>query len=86
MKNRKIRDAARAAKVGLWEVADALGISEPTMTRKLRYELPTNEQEKFLVLIERIAAGRNSGVKVENVCCAILKSFHTIPKNPGGLP
>ena len=61
MKNKKIRDAARAAKVGLWEVADALGISEPTMTRKLRYELPTNEQEKFLVLIERIAAGRNSG-------------------------
>lgn len=61
MKNRKIRDAARAAKVGLWEVADALGISEPTMTRKLRYELPTNEQEKLLVLIKQISSGRNSG-------------------------
>lgn len=61
MKNRKIRDAARAARVGLWEVADTLGISEPTMTRKLRYELPTNEQEKLLVLIEQIAAGRSSG-------------------------
>ena len=39
----------------LWAVADALGISEPTMTRKLRHELEPEETEKILAVIGDIA-------------------------------
>ena len=39
MKNQELRNAAKAAGVRLWEIADALNISESTMTRWMRREL-----------------------------------------------
>ena len=38
--NQDLRNAARDAGVPLWAIADVLHISEPTMTRNLRRELP----------------------------------------------
>ena len=38
--NQVIRREARACNVPLWRIAVRLGISEPTMTRRLRTELP----------------------------------------------
>ena len=55
MQNLLIRQTAKAKKVPLWAVADRMNISEPTMTRKLRHELPPEETEKILALIGELA-------------------------------
>ena len=48
MKNQKVRLMAKGSGIALWEVARALGISEATLTRRLRMPL-TPEQEKEIV-------------------------------------
>lgn len=55
MSNNGIRKSAKENGVKLWELADALGVSEATVTRKLRRELPDVEQEKVLTIIAEIA-------------------------------
>lgn len=55
MENITLRRAAKAAKVPLWRIAEALGISEPTMTRKLRRELSEKEKQQMLGFIEQLA-------------------------------
>ena len=55
MSNTDIRSANKAKKVPLWKVAGYLGISEATMTRKLRHELPPAEKEKILAIIDELA-------------------------------
>lgn len=59
MNNKEIRKTAREKNVNLWEIADKLKISEPTMTRKLRHELPEAEKTKILAIIDEIAERRN---------------------------
>ena len=54
--NDDIRSRARKSKVCFWQIADALGISEATITRKLRRELPDAERDKILTIIETLAA------------------------------
>lgn len=54
LQNSEIRSAAKAAGVMLWQLADALQISEPTMTRRLRRELPEHEKRKLLQIIEHL--------------------------------
>ena len=60
MKNRRIRDAANANRVKLWEVAAALGIADSSFSRKLRFELPEDEQTRIVGIIEQLAAGRGN--------------------------
>ena len=62
LSNNEVRKKAKEQGVRLWEVAEALNISEPTMTRKLRKELPTAEKERILSIIEDIASDRNTAV------------------------
>ncbi len=54
MVNEKIRTVAKKNKVRLWQIADRLGISEATITRKLRKEVPDSEKEKILLIISDI--------------------------------
>ena len=56
MSNLDVRTIAKENGVRLWEIADKLGISEPTITRKLRRELPADEKQKILSIIDEIAA------------------------------
>lgn len=42
-------------KVYLWEIADQLGISDATMSRKLRYELSGEEKELIVSIIDEIS-------------------------------
>ncbi len=56
MANNEIRLEAKRKKVTLWQVADRLGISEPTMTRKLRKELDGAEKARILSIIDEIAS------------------------------
>ena len=55
MKNKEIREKAKKLGVRLWQIADKLGISEPTMTRKLRRELEDGEKQKILNIIDELA-------------------------------
>ena len=56
MSNSDVRTAAKSAGVFLYQIAAVMGISEPTMTRKLRFELSYNEKKPIFEAIERIKA------------------------------
>ena len=58
LKNQPVRKRAHEKGVRLWELADALGVSQATMTRKLSRELPSTESKKYCALIDQIAADR----------------------------
>ena len=59
MTNQAIRETAKEKGVALWQVADKMNISEPTMTRKLRHELNKEETERILSIITELAEGAN---------------------------
>jgi transposase-like protein len=54
MANNNIRLMARGAGVPFWRIAQVLGISEPTMTRKLRNELSAKEKAKIRKIIKEL--------------------------------
>ena len=56
--NSDIRSTAKTKGVRLWEIAEFLNVSDPTMTRMLRRELPNEEKQRFLSIIEEIASKR----------------------------
>lgn len=60
MNNLLIRQEAKRAGVALWEVADALGVSDSTLYRQLRRELPAEKREKALSAIRAIAAQKGA--------------------------
>lgn len=54
-KNDRIREAAKTAGVKLWRIAEAVGLSDSNFSRKLRHELPADEQTHILGIIEELA-------------------------------
>lgn len=58
MQNADIRSYAIEKGVCLWKIADALGVSEATMTRKLRHELSAEEKEQMLLAVDKIVSER----------------------------
>ena len=54
--NSDLREEARAARIPFWMIGEALSISEPTMTRKLRRELSVEEKAKIRAIIEQLKA------------------------------
>lgn len=52
--NKEIRDKAKAEGVRLWQICEEMGISEATMTRMLRNELPEKEAKRLNAIIDRI--------------------------------
>jgi len=61
MKNAQIRDAAKQSGVKLWEIADRLGLTDCSFSRKLRRELPDDLQARVLSIIGEIASERGEG-------------------------
>lgn len=57
MFNQDIRRSAAGAGVRLWQIADALGIADCSLSRKLRKELPQEEKAKIFSIIERLSQG-----------------------------
>lgn len=55
MFNKDIRNYAKEKGVFLWQVAEAMGISEPTMTRRLRSELSAEDKQTFMKSIDKLA-------------------------------
>lgn len=58
MSNLQIREAAMRSGVKMWEIADAIGITDCHFSRKLRKELPAQEQENLIKVINTIATNR----------------------------
>ena len=53
-KNTDIRKAAKESGVFLWEIADKLGVSEPTVNRYLGKEMSDSQKAKFFAAIEQV--------------------------------
>ena len=51
IKNFMIRKALTDVNMRQWELADLLGISEATLSRRLRKELPEDIQKKYIAII-----------------------------------
>ena len=54
MENMDVRLKARGAGVPLWQIADRLGVSEPTLTRWMRQKLPKEKKSQILSTIREI--------------------------------
>ena len=63
MKNVKIRDAAKQTGVYLWEIAERFGCNDGNFSRKLRRELPADEQRRILVIISELAAEKKGAIR-----------------------
>ena len=57
--NEHIRKAARIAEVPLYKVAEAVGISEPTLQRWLRVPLSAEREQRIMEAIKGLEATRN---------------------------
>ena len=55
MSNQDIRRTAAGAGVKLWQIAEALGIADCSLSRKLRRELPAEEKRRIFAIIDRLA-------------------------------
>ena len=54
--NEKIRIHAQKKKVKLWQVAEKMGVHDSKLSKKLRHELPPNETEAIMKIIDEIEA------------------------------
>ena len=54
-RNKEIRTAIKSAGLRHWQLADALKISEGTLVRRLRHELPDKEKATILNAVDAIA-------------------------------
>ena len=58
LKNQEIRQAAKRAKVRLWEVAEYLMLAQSQLSVMLRHELTDEKKKEIIGAIETIAANR----------------------------
>ena len=63
--NQDIRNHAKEKGVPIWDVAANLGMSESTISRRLRMELPETEKEKYISVIDSIFE-RTNGAAVNS--------------------
>ena len=54
MPNQEVREAAKAAGVKLWQVAEGLGMCDSVFSRKLRHELPEKTKHQALEVIKKL--------------------------------
>lgn len=55
LKNKDLREVAKAAGVRHWEIAELWGVSEMYISRMLRHELTKSERARFLQAVEEIS-------------------------------
>lgn len=53
--NADIRAELKGKKIPVYAVADVLGVHENTVFRLLRHELPEQEKQKFIKIIDRLS-------------------------------
>ena len=52
--NERVRNKLGLRRVRNWELANRLGINEATLSRRLRVELPEEEQDRLIAIIQDI--------------------------------
>ena len=65
MANKIIREELKARRVRHWELAAALGISEQTLVRWLRFEMEEDRQLEMLMKIEEITKRKERSLETE---------------------
>jgi len=55
MFNKDLRTYAKEKGVFFCQIAKVMGISEPTMTRRLREELPEQDKQEFIRIINELS-------------------------------
>lgn len=58
--NEDIKAYARLHKVKLWQIAEALGITDSAFSRKMRHELDPEYKSRIIKLVDMIAIERQS--------------------------
>lgn len=51
MVNQEIKAEAVKAGIKLWQIAEAIGLSDSNFSRKLRHELPEDDKQRILSVI-----------------------------------
>ena len=54
MKNKEIKESLKKANIYQWQVAEAMGIGETALSRKMRKELPEEEKKQIIDVIEEL--------------------------------
>ena len=52
--NTDIKQAAKAAGVRLWQIADKIGIADSSFSRRLRYKLPNDKKQEIFAIITKL--------------------------------
>lgn len=60
--NLDIRECAKKAGIYLWQIAAAIGVSEPTFNRRMRVEMPEAEKEQVKKVISRLETEQKGSV------------------------
>lgn len=60
LENQEVRKAAKSAGVRLWEICEAMNISEPSMTRLLHRELSESQKGEIMSIIQKLSAGKEA--------------------------
>lgn len=55
MSNEALRRFAAGNGVKLWQAAEALGIADTSLSRKMRKELPPDEKERIVRIIRELS-------------------------------
>lgn len=58
--NKILKEKAKVRGVHLWEVARQLGISDTTLTRHLRLEVPADEYQRIDAAIDELAKSKGA--------------------------
>ena len=59
--NSQIKEYAKDRGVFLWQVAEKLGLHNSNFSRKLRHELPAEETEQIIQIIDDLAMEHEKG-------------------------
>ena len=54
VKNIDVREYAAARGVRLWRIADALGMTDASFSRKLRRELSNQDKQQIFAIVDRL--------------------------------
>jgi predicted XRE-type DNA-binding protein len=61
MRNEEVKNYAKAKGVHLWEVAESIGITDSTFSRRLRKEMQIDEMLKMKNVIDEICTLKGKG-------------------------
>lgn len=53
--NKEIREKCKLSNVTFWQIADRIGCAESTFTRKMRHELPEDQKQEILSIINKLS-------------------------------